>query len=190
MHRSFNQNGYDCVFLQAPNVLPRRNGPHRDNARAWFYWNANDPSDTTLRLATRTTYHGLDQSLKVLDQCIQHHNDENIILLGFSQGSVLAHIVALQMASSLQAVIFISGHTVQESSFVSRGDIFATLCPVPSLHWIGRQDTRVPPTMSLELAHAFQNHQIAWHDKGHVIPQRKADCVTTILFLQSLTLHS
>lgn len=65
-----------------------------------------------------------------------------------------------------------------------------TKIDLPSLHWIGQNDTSVHPHKSLDLAKAFANAQVLWHEKGHLVPQKSAQCAQYVAFLNQCQLQS
>lgn len=232
-NRKFNQAGYDCIFLQAPHVLPplcrSKNENNNDNnapstttsttnigrsdARAWFWYNANDPSDIRASQSGEPlVYHGLEASLAIVERELVANQQPQqpqftpwpfTAILGFSQGAVLGHILAHLAAkgrplcfANINAVILMSGFAAQhdvchaqsthEHSHDTSGlrERMVASITLPSLHVIGRNDSSVAPSASCDLAHAFfVEPQILWHDKGHVIPQQQAHVSTMIDFL-------
>ena len=121
------------------------------------------------------SYHGLDISFKLIQQAwhnlFKSNLEDGILgILAFSQGTVFIHELLLSSdnvidLTRLQFAILIGGFASQQKQLCYRKFM------IPSLHWIGRQDTRVPPHRSEELATCFLNPQIHYHDKGHLIPQ-------------------
>ena len=57
---------------------------------------------------------------------------------------------------------------------------------VASLHLYGEKDTTVPPAMSVELAASFAEPaaETLVHGKGHIMPQKAAECAEVIDFLE------
>ena len=122
--RKLSNAGYDVVYPEAPHVLPMKstidvegrpvqitNGG-RENARAWFTYNRDDPCDTTESQSSRSIeYVGVEESVNVLAGVLQDCSKENdgdkdkdddrgiLALIGFSQGGTFAHILA-SLASS------------------------------------------------------------------------------------------
>jgi hypothetical protein len=141
------QAGYECVYPDAPHLLPPpptnysnegavdNDGGYnkkcsaaynRVNARAWYMYSTDDPSDTSNSLdQTPLEYVGLQLSIdslgKTLHQIMQqqqhpqyssnhgeHKNDNNdkeheiCAIFGFSQGATMAHILS-SVACSLSS---------------------------------------------------------------------------------------
>ena len=166
----------------------------RENARAWYLLSDEDPADASLsQSGIPMTYIGLDTSLAILENELQHE-DGNVAVLGFSQGGVFAHILSvLAMRDKcafrrIQCVIIASGfcacHVSHENSPYQVGDLMTTKVSLPSLHLIGEKDTSVNPKLSLQLASMFEGSDILLHDKGHLLPQKSAQCATLISFLE------
>ena len=117
--RKLSNAGYDVVYPEAPHVLPMKstvdiegqtvqvtNGG-RENARAWFAYNRDDPCDTTESQSGRCIeYVGVEESVDVLAgvlrECSKGGNGDKekdddrgiLALIGFSQGGTFAHILA------------------------------------------------------------------------------------------------
>lgn len=200
--------GYDCLFLQAPLQLPMTstiqiggqpvivtNGG-RKNARAWFLYNKEDPGDASPALSGNfIEYVGLEESLHVLETVLGtlSKNDNDVIcVLGYSQGAVLAHIVASKCAQcvspfdEINKFILVSGfpatpRQLQPMNGCTRNPLEGI--NIPSLHLIGLKDTSVPPTISYNLQQCFVEAGKLEHEKGHLLPQQSAHCARMIEFL-------
>ena len=188
-------------FMTAPHVIPSKSkveiegvqveienhSPEKDE-RAWFLYDnldhANVPEDFLHR---KRVYSGLEITMK----CIQKEWNEYGPfdgLLGFSQGTVMAHILSLfeprpdsyPWLESLKFGIFVAG-------FPSRMDLDANCknrLDMPSLHISGENDKHVPPKYQEELKNCFEKPEWYTHKKGHIIPQMAPDIETIITFLQ------
>lgn len=206
--------GYDVIFLEAPHLLPLKstievegesveveNG-QRINARAWFLFSEKDPADASLSQSGRPmTYFGLDESLDLIESEVKGGvGNENVFLFGFSQGGVLCHILS-QLATgpetrgqssfrSIRGAIIASGfaaqHISQDTSKFCIHMPSRTPISLPSLHIYGVKDTSVHPDLSLDLAEIFDGAQLLRHEKGHLIPQKSADCSTVVKFLDGV----
>lgn len=199
--RKLNRQGIACVFLDAPFRLPRlgttASGQNvavkstkfsRQNARAWFLYNAENPSD---RSASQFDYVGLDQSISILKAELEQMPDHisNVSILGFSQGAVLAHVIA-SLAShdeildspwkKIQNFIFMGGFPAKPSQLPQE---HLQNLDVRSLHLIGSVDTSVPPNLGHSLSECFDDAQVLVHDKGHIVPQQSAVCSTIADFV-------
>lgn len=209
-YRKLNQAGYDCVFLEGPHALPMtstvevegipvkvENGK-RENARAWFYFSEKDKADASLaQSGIPIEYLGMDESLSIIQQELSRDTNEYCAILGFSQGGVFAHILSILTMQSttqnvfqrIQCAIIASGfpaqHVSNQDSLFPMGEDFAKERNVtlPSLHLIGKLDTSVRPELSLRLVNVFHDSQILWHEKGHLLPQKSAQCAELIAFL-------
>lgn len=151
---------------------------------------------------------GTDKSTTSVKQNDDGNNDDNgciTAILGFSQGAVFCHILALlarrqsQQFGAIDAVVLASGFAAQHvpatmtTTQRQQQQGFDTgrlpdrlrLDRVPSLHLIGKTDTSVDPRLSLDLTKIFVNGEVLWHEKGHVVPQKSAECSQIIAFLDT-----
>ncbi len=166
----------------------------RENARAWFLLSQEDPADATLSQSeTPMEYIGLDDSLQILKKELEGDN-QYCAVFGFSQGGVFAHILSvLAMQDSgtafqrIKCAIIASGFAAQHES---NQDSPFRLCQLaslkialPSLHIIGEKDVSVRPELSMKLVNLFEESQVMKHDKGHILPQKSAQCAEIISFL-------
>ncbi|CAJ1942312.1 unnamed protein product [Cylindrotheca closterium] len=216
--KKLNQAGYDCLFFQAPIELPMvstimiegqpvliTNGG-RKGAMAWFLYSQEDPGDTSSMLTgERIEYVGLEESINMMQQeltnILKANEDEQIFLLGFSQGAVLAHILAsyctIAPFNKIRGFVLVSGFpatplqrpmvvdaiaVAENSSVVDESSAFQEI-DRPSLHVIGRNDTSVPPSHSDKLFQCFVHGRKLEHEKGHILIQQSAQCATIIQFL-------
>jgi len=167
----------------------------RENARAWFLLNEKDPSDASLsQSGIPMTYIGLDASLDLIKEELTRDYDYCAVL-GFSQGGVFAHILSVLAMNSKEdkvfrrikcAVIasgFAAQHVSSQTSQYQVANLATTQVMLPSLHLIGQNDTSVRPELSMELVSMFEGSEIMEHEKGHVLPQKSAQCAELIAFL-------
>lgn len=174
----------------------------RENAKAWFLLNANDPSDASLSQAgIPLTYVGLDESLLMVEEELHRYQGGDDIftaILGFSQGAVFCHVLSVlaqrdaRRFGAIGAVMLASGFAAQHvpdslSALYNTGRLpdRDVIREIPSLHLIGKHDTSVDPTLSLDLVDLFSQGQILWHEKGHIVPQKSAECANVIAFLDN-----
>lgn len=172
----------------------------RENARSWFLLSETDPADASESQSGRPlTYIGLSEALDAV-KCELEQDDNFAAVMGFSQGGVFAHILS-RLADSghapfdrLRAAIIASAFAAQHidqspphpySSIIGNMPD-RTMISLPSLHIIGRKDTSVRPTLSEDLSVLFQDRQILYHEKGHILPQTSSDCQTMIGFLDKI----
>ena len=197
--KKLNQASFECRFLQAPLLLPpletaETQSAGRENARAWFVYNSDNVTDRSLSQTRQLLpYKGLDESLDLirneLKNVPQHDRNFTIAILGFSQGAVLAHIIAALASkedpacafSRIDKYIFISGFPASPDAYST--ELLFNIVDRPSLHLFGFKDTSVSPDLSRQLAKRFQHASILQHDKGHVMPQQSSVCSTIIKFL-------
>ena len=211
--RKLNQAGYECIFLEGPHLLPSTSkfnvGGNRltlkhehQNAKAWFLFNAKDPGDATLSQSKEPiTFLGLDDSLQMVEKELQHGvKDDNphlfTAILGFSQGSVLCHILSVlaqrqpDRFGAMDAAVIASGaaaqHVPDPSSPFDTGRLLdRERVQLSSLHLVGEKDGFVNPQLSLDLADIFVNSKVVWHDKGHLVSQKSAVCSEIVAFLNT-----
>lgn len=188
-------------FMTAPHVIPSKSkveiegvqveienhSPEKDE-RAWFLYDNLDhayvPEDF---LDCKRVYSGLEITM----ECIQKEWKEYGPfdgLLGFSQGTQMAHILSLfepcpdsyPWLKSLKFGIFVAGFP----SRMDHGVNCKNRLDMPSLHISGENDEIVPPKYQGELKNCFEEPEWYAHKKGHVIPQMAPDIETIITFLQ------
>eukprot|EP00985_Skeletonema_marinoi_P021444 scaffold13162_cov171-Skeletonema_marinoi.AAC.5 len=106
--RRIRELGYDCMYLEAPHLLPLTsmvevdgkmvevtNGG-RENAKAWFMYSEKDPSDASMALQeTSMEYFGLDTSISMIKDCLCKLETESCTIFGFSQGAAFVHILSI-----------------------------------------------------------------------------------------------
>lgn len=92
-------------------------------------------------------------------------------ILGFSQGAVLAAVIAAQATdpafASLRFAILVSG---MPSRAEEHAPLFAEPVALPSLHVIGEADKLVPPEASRKLHDLFHDPILFQHSAGHLVP--------------------
>jgi len=133
--------------------------------RAWFYLNPLTPgsSGEYFKRAT-TTWFEVERSLALLREL--GHVD---LVIGFSQGAMLARYAARELACS--KICFISGvRTPEPENLAALG----STAHVSTLHCYGERDTMVLPAESLELASSYETARVFVHSAGHVIPTKSA----------------
>jgi hypothetical protein len=206
-----NQAGYDCIFLEAPHVLPltstvmiegvpvQVDNGRRENARAWFLYSEQDPADASLSQSGQPLpYIGLDESLAIVQGELDSASGQDFVtVMGFSQGGVFCHILSRLAETSepfgrIRAVIVASGFAAQHVSDKSSPYQQCGRMPdrvaisLPSLHLIGEKDTSVEPELSKDLASIYIDSEFMYHEKGHIVPQKSADCRKIIDFLDKI----
>jgi predicted esterase len=217
LKRRLSERGYECMYLEAPHLLPMTsmveiegqqveisNGD-RENAKAWFMYSKEDPSDASMSLKeTPMEYFGLDASISMIRDCLcKFDTDTEVILLGFSQGATMVQIItiladAAQKApewndnlspfAKIHSAILISGF-----ASMHRGSLADSLqatddkepITISSLHIMGANDTSVPKPLGDKLAACYLDPQIYIHEKGHFIPHNKAMIEAVTGFLEA-----
>lgn len=163
----------------------------RKNAKAWFLLSEEDPADASLsQSGIPMTYIGLDKSLAILEKELEQGKD-NVAVLGFSQGGVFCHILSVlamrdkrafrRITCAIIASGFCAQHVFPEMSPYQVDNLLGQKL---LLHLIGEQDTSVDPKLSLQLASLFEESEILYHEKGHILPQKSPQCAILISFLE------
>jgi predicted esterase len=139
------------------------------------------------------TYIGLDKSLAILEKELEQGED-NVAVLGFSQGGVFCHILSVlamrdkrafrRITCAIIASGFCAQHVFPEMSPYQIDNLLGQKLLLSSLHLIGEQDTSVDPELSLHLASLFEESEILYHEKGHILPQKSPQCAMLISFLE------
>jgi predicted esterase len=171
----------------------------RENARAWFLYSEQDPADASLSQSGQPMqYIGLDESLAIVQGELDSAGEDFVAVMGFSQGGVFCHILSrlgetTQAFGRIRAVIVASGFAAQHVSDESSPYQQCGRMPdrvtisLPSLHLIGEKDTSVDPDLSKDLASIYIDCEFLYHEKGHILPQKSADCRKMIDFLDKIS---
>lgn len=186
----------------------------REYAYGWFLYDE-DTVDTP-RPSPTGDYPGMNESLQLLqcelERLYRLHPSRPIFLLGFSQGAVIVHKVATLACETTEArsetlpslndpwslvkkCVLVSGFpfrerpaTSLEKDEISHSDRRKIM--IPSLHVVGRRDTRVPPHLTRQMYEQdecfgrSEDFRVWEHDRGHVLPTDQAFCTFVIQFLQ------
>lgn len=204
--RKLRNDGFECIVADAPHQLPAlvdNDVSSRSNAQCWFYYNIDHPSDTTNSQEDTTEYIGLDESIAQIRTILDHQQrmGKHVAILGFSQGAVLAHVIAMTLLfgshnvvtnnsdstnwTCLKACIFYGGWPASSPSHstFSHNEPQPQLT-IPSMHFIGRNDHRVDSAKSEALARCFKNPTIIYHNKGHAVCQQSEHYESLASFLK------
>lgn len=191
-----NEKGFRVVYPEAPHILPENEVNGRENARAWYLFDQERPSDARrCHAETPVPYFGLQEALDVLECHMadfvrekETGNGRHIgACLGFSQGASILHIMAAHANgghkgfSGIQKVIFAGGFCAMHDAYDH--DFFLSSIGIDSLHCIGLKDNRVIPRKQHQLARRFTKARIFEHEKGHIVPQHRSFCKEIIDFL-------
>ena len=180
----------------------------RQNARAWFLYSESDPADATgCQSEQRMVYFGLQEAINEVRRVINgfdgsrhsQNGAEPVALVGFSKGSVFVHILAaLANACNLadhpispfcriRCAVLASGFQAMHSETIVEGNVevvgFDGLA-LPSMHLIGENDTSVVPKLTEKLASCFVDAELLVHEKGHILPQKSAQCAEILSFIE------
>ena len=177
----------------------------RENAKAWFMYSKDDPSDASMSLKEiPMEYVGLDASIEMIRDCLcKFDANTEVILLGFSQGATMCQIITmladaakktsewndnLSPFAKIHSAILISGF-----ASMHRGSLADSLqapddkepITISSLHIMGANDTSVPKPLGDKLAACYLDPKIYIHEKGHFIPHNKAMIEAVTGFLET-----
>jgi hypothetical protein len=165
--------------------------------RTWWHRNGNN-------------YIGLEESLAKIQQLWDDDADDDgnfVGILGFSQGSRLAHFISLLHTvtngiafKGLQSVVHVSGyhnpippellmyakecHYLEEyCDKIIKEDVTIS---IPSLHVMGEIDQLIPLQSSEELLAFYSNPSIHLHPGGHHVPVKARDIEQYLMFWRKL----
>lgn len=186
----------DLQYITAPHDLPMIEGG-RENAKAWFYYDATDILLTSRAFdyTTPRTYVKWPESRQIIAEHFQEHGPFDA-LLGFSQGAVVTHqlLVEMQAASThsleevvgtaycTEAIRFMFAHPLRfailVAGFPSNHSLQSipasslTKLTTPSLHITSPLDTTVEPHLHEKLVEQFaaERATVVSHSKGHQMP--------------------
>jgi predicted esterase len=146
LKRKLDKNGYKCIYLEAPHLLPMTsmieiegqlveisNGD-RNNAKVWFMYSENDASDASMALQEMPMeYFGLDESISMVKDCLlKLETTESCTIFGFSQGATFSHILSILASAArkmpenaeispfakIDSVILVSGFPSMHQDFL------------------------------------------------------------------------
>eukprot|EP00668_Euglena_longa_P029763 GGOE01037134.1.p1 GENE.GGOE01037134.1~~GGOE01037134.1.p1 ORF type:complete len:262 (-),score=62.58 GGOE01037134.1:164-841(-) len=162
--------------------------------KAWFSWNADDPSDfERYKALSDTPYYEVCEAIDDLEAYARQHGPFDAVV-GFSQGAKMAAFLVAHAAHtpdspfrSLHCAVLVSGylHPLPSNPEVAQwysgeqGSI-----ALPSLHLWGTADLCIRNEESQGLARAFVNAQVHVHEKGHSIPDKAKEKDVIVQFLQ------
>lgn len=190
----------DCEFLSGPFELQIENDATRRQLQVSDPSTIQKNSDQEL---TRAWYR-LMSSVHVGDEALYFLREYMIKkgpfdgVLGFSQGAVMASILAAMISShvlinqdkklpSFKFGVFISGITPRDPEKLK---IYQTKLNTPSLHVWGTNDSLV----STELSKTFSSHYInpvcLAHDGGHALPKRPETIKQIVDFINKFKVPS
>lgn len=153
------------------------------------------------------TYQGLAESMSMLDQLWNCNNNEIVAIMGFSQGSRLAHLISVTHAitngiafQSLKCIIYFSGYgdVPMPDNFCSIlkdqwGDSLGKLdeyiddiINIPSLHVMGDSDKLIPLKSSEALLQKYVQPMVYVHPGNHFVPVKKVDIDRYLLFFNGV----
>ncbi len=158
--------GMRCVALQAPHDLGPMGMP---GGRAWFHLQMTPEGD--IRYDTPGALAALAQLERTVPAAVEQAGGDATIVLGFSQGAMLGHGLALKTAVPLAGLAACSGRLVPEV-FDTRPLDVAEGFPVFISH--GTHDDIIPVSSGHEIAAAYREDSpadVTWIEEpvGHGI---------------------
>jgi predicted esterase len=138
------------------------------------WWNSNE---------NYTKYHGLEDSVSYLKQYMEENGPFHGIL-GFSQGALMAAIIASVVEPKVDYLVVVSGFMPRAQNAID-----ALSFAGPALHVIGLKDEIIKPDISNSLvtylSTAYSDEakgtvQVLEHDGGHFVPG-KSEYITQIV---------
>jgi acetyl esterase/lipase len=177
----------DLVFVDAPSL--------KDGKFGWWHAvqsrDSTDVEDPGVVGTISTHYEGWQETRTWLIDVFAKQGPFDGVL-GFSQGAALTglatalrapdHKPSIEQPLSFRFAIEFSGFPARDpklAELYSREKSF----DLPSLHFVGKTDSIVPPDKTLALAKIFKNPQIFDHADGHIIPTTDAAKKTISDFL-------
>lgn len=170
------------VFPEAPETTTPPAGPA--DGRAWWDLDlaSHIPPGGTLSDLSRTRPPGIRSAAKLVHANLQTIPDRGLVLGGFSQGAMVASEVAFMSAIRLNALVLLSGTTVDETTWTTHLPRRRGL-PVFISH--GRSDDVLP----FEIADRFRAKLeaaglvVTWFpfDGGHDIPAEVVHALNAFL---------
>lgn len=202
LFRDGDEDGAECE--EVDEIESRNNFNHNESNKH------NDPSEwqRTWWHRKHNTYHGLEESISRIQQIWNDKNREFVAIMGFSQGSRLAHILAVINAVTngvafpgLRYVVHASGYGdvpmpdnflpyLEEQwghQFVfSWADLNDVKIQIPSLHVMGESDMLIPLSSSKALMEYYQEttHHAHIHPGGHHVPVKANDVQQYVQFFK------
>ena len=149
------------------------------------------------------TYHGLEESITKIEQ-IWNADGGFVGVLGFSQGSQLAHIISILHAVTngdsfrgLRSVVHVSGYnspmppnlqTYIKDHWSEYNNNFDenVIISLTSLHIMGATDQIVPIQDNKELSDLYNKPMIHIHQGGHHVPVKARDIEQYLIFWRKL----
>ena len=154
-------------------------------------------------------YHGLEESVAMLDRLWNDSsNHEFVAIIGFSQGSRLAHLISIIHTLTngvafpgLQCVIHCSGYgdcslpdnfyTLVNDNYCGQHNNLPQLIDdiiinLPSLHVMGESDALIPLKSSEALLKWYNQPVVHCHPGSHFIPVKKTDIDVYLAFFSEV----
>ena len=177
--------GWEMVAPDAPHLYNVNDDGSAEWQRTWWHRKG-------------SVYDGLDRSISMLlDVWLR---GEFIGILGFSQGSRLAHIVSIlhnvtnkSAFNGLKFVVHVSGYgdcPLPDNFFPYLKNEWGihlssrSLLNIPSLHVMGEQDKLILPQSSIALMALYENPVKHIHSGGHHVPVKTEDLQTYLQFFR------
>ena len=143
-----------------PTKLITPTGPYRIGDDQFGWW----PLPSREALRTPHIYENIEVCLVQLKTIVEQEGPFDC-LIGFSQGAVVATILAYLCPRAFRHVILMSGSGIMDSRWLPQ-----SLIPIPTLSLTGIKDDLCLPADTLQLERHYSSVQKYTHRCGHVIP--------------------
>lgn len=172
---------YELEFVDSPFAYVRNEGDGEIDTSSFRQWWYGTKEDVT----TVTTYDTLAESVKFVLEKLQTTKD-CVGIWGFSQGSVLAQIVAYRLQQAgmpLQCLILSATFPISDAGEVKRTAELKLTCPTLLMH--GAKDTFVERKRALVVCEYIANCTLVEHDGGHYVSTTKASRDAVSVFISA-----
>jgi hypothetical protein len=172
LHNQLAKNGFECVFPDANQVPTTFVKEQVGDERAW--WNAS---------ADHLVYTGVAESIAYLAGIGKEQGPFDGIL-GFSQASAMAALIANDLLLPDGFLIIVAGFTPTDKNFVN-----FTRFEGRTLHVIGEKDEIVDPSISKKFV-TGDNSTTLIHDGRHILPFKSAFRNQIVAWIKESTISS
>ena len=139
----------------------------KDTGFSWWKMKEGERSSNAKELI------GLDKSLRLIEE----PNESYDIIIGHSQGAMMAAIVLARGVMKTPKLAILTGSSYPESQHELFSKASGLIGGLRSIHCIGRADEINPPDLARKLALSFNiegNAEVIDHGGGHIFPQDEA----------------
>jgi len=179
---------YDLDFLDAPVRVTGTGGEGGGGGFGW--WIRNEQGEHV----------GVETSFEYIRQQTQHQTYD--VLLGFSQGGLLATALALSGdVPGIKAVVTAGSPHVEDAFQIAMARAaqrhnhnhnhisLEAGKAIPKLHFAGETDTIIPVERVEQLSREGGNGTVLKHEKGHLFPTKASEVNAMMEFLETHVHH-